>query len=445
MFAPEARMNARLQVPKKIGLLNHMGGGNLGDDATQTVVMHNIRKRWPACEIVGLSMNPADTQARHGIPSYPIRRQTWGFSPSPIRSTATFKTKLKRAVSKYRPLLSLLEAANTVAARIRNRLLDEPSFLIKSFRIARSLDLLIISGGGQLLDSWGGPWNFPYTIFKWVLLAKLSRAKCYFINVGAGPLAHPLAKRFVKYAVRFADYVSFRDEQSQSLVGKIGFRGSAHVVSDCVYGLDLQESGLNRVAGPSDPIVGISPMAYCDPRIYWDPNQVIYQRLLRELALFGAWLTSHNHRVRLFSTDIRFDEQTIEELKVALKKSACTIKPGSILHDSISTGEDLLSQLRPLEYLVTCRYHGVVFAHLMNIPVLALSHHAKVATLMQDFGLSEYCLDIRAFDSDLLRSTFTRLVDNRDDIKARMAKTVASYRSALSAQFDALFPQESSQ
>ena len=43
---------------KRIGLLHHMGGGNLGDDGTLDAVLQNIRSRWPDSEIVGLSMNP---------------------------------------------------------------------------------------------------------------------------------------------------------------------------------------------------------------------------------------------------------------------------------------------------------------------------------------------------------------------------------------------------
>src|SRR5271166_5991090 len=65
------------QEPKKIGLLDHMGGGNLGDDTTQTAVMCNIRKRWPDAIIYGFSMNPADTESRHAISAYPIRRKIW--------------------------------------------------------------------------------------------------------------------------------------------------------------------------------------------------------------------------------------------------------------------------------------------------------------------------------------------------------------------------------
>jgi polysaccharide pyruvyl transferase WcaK-like protein len=63
---------------KTIGLLDHLGGGNLGDDATLQAVMQNIKSRWPDAEIVGLSMNPDDTQRKHGIAAYPIR---WPFIP----------------------------------------------------------------------------------------------------------------------------------------------------------------------------------------------------------------------------------------------------------------------------------------------------------------------------------------------------------------------------
>jgi hypothetical protein len=37
---------------RKIGLLNHMGGGNLGDDATQDAVIENIKRRWPEAVIL---------------------------------------------------------------------------------------------------------------------------------------------------------------------------------------------------------------------------------------------------------------------------------------------------------------------------------------------------------------------------------------------------------
>jgi polysaccharide pyruvyl transferase WcaK-like protein len=62
------------QADAKIGLLDHVGGGNLGDDATLDAVADTIKRRWPNAEIVAFSMNPDDTETQHGIMSHSIRR-----------------------------------------------------------------------------------------------------------------------------------------------------------------------------------------------------------------------------------------------------------------------------------------------------------------------------------------------------------------------------------
>jgi polysaccharide pyruvyl transferase WcaK-like protein len=94
-----------------------------------------------------------------------------------------------------------------------------------------------------------------------------------------------------------------------------------------------------------------------------------------------------------------------------------------------------------MDYVVTCRFYGVVFAHMLNVPVLALSHHPKVRTLMNDLGLSKYCIDIRECDLNQLKEAFTSLVSDRDEIKTRMAEKLDDYRREISIQFDELFPQ----
>jgi len=116
---------------KKIGLLNHMGAGNLGDDATQTVVMDNIKKRWPESVMFGFSMNPSDTQARHGIPSYPIRTETWSWRPRTENGTATFKGRVKAAVIKYRLLFRLIKAIAALVKSVPRGIFQEHLFLFK--------------------------------------------------------------------------------------------------------------------------------------------------------------------------------------------------------------------------------------------------------------------------------------------------------------------------
>ena len=98
-----------------------------------------------------------------------------------------------------------------------------------------------------------------------------------------------------------------------------------------------------------------------------------------------------------------------------------------------------MSTMCLMDYIVTCRFHGVVLAHLLNKQVLAISHHPKVATLMCDIGLSGYCVDMDSFDLDLLLRTFSLLVRNGEIIKGVMAETLEGYRRKFASQFDDLF------
>ena len=94
-----------------------------------------------------------------------------------------------------------------------------------------------------------------------------------------------------------------------------------------------------------------------------------------------------------------------------------------------------------MDYVVTCRFHGVVFAHILNKPVLAISHHPKVANLMNaPPGLAKYCVNIRTFDPIRLTETLESLINDTEWVKRRMAASLTDYRSKLATQFDTLFP-----
>src|SRR6202034_1929982 len=100
----------------------------------------------------------------------------------------------------------------------------------------------------------------------------------------------------------------------------------------------------------------------------------------------------------------------------------------------------LLARTAALDYVVTCRFHGVVLAHLLNKPMLGVAHHPKVSTAMADIGLADYCFDIATFETNQLSDAFASLVSHRDEIKRQMEVSLAAYRAQLTNQFDELFP-----
>jgi len=422
---------------KKIGLLDHLGGGNLGDDATLDAVMQNIKSRWPTAEISGFSMNPSDTQKRHNIPAYPIRYQTWSFNDTAVSHQSRIVRKVKTAAANARALDLLIN----VFIRSPRALFRELRFLFRAFNIIRSFDYLLISGGGQLLDCWGGPWAFPYTLCKWVLLARLMGARCYFVNVGAGPVNSPLSKLLITKALVLADYVSFRDDDSKALAKQLGFNRNSYVFPDSVYSLDVcvPKHNTNCSQRSVEPLVGIAPMAYCDPRRYYSKDRPAYVKFIQTLSSFGSQLIRDGFRIALFSTDINFDSQAVEDLWDQVLRNGAVKNPEQITRPLVPGLDELLIEMSKMEYIVTCRFHGVIFAHLLNKPVLALSHHPKVTTIMKAVGLAEYCIQIDQLDAGSLQSVFRRLVDNRQMVRRQIEKAVRSYKKMLMNQFDVLF------
>jgi hypothetical protein len=55
-----------------VALVSPCGYGNLGDAAIQDAVIANIRIRHPDAKILGVTLNPSDTENRHGIKTFPI-------------------------------------------------------------------------------------------------------------------------------------------------------------------------------------------------------------------------------------------------------------------------------------------------------------------------------------------------------------------------------------
>jgi len=373
-------------------------------------------------------MNPSETARIHGVPSYPLRTHTWefGYGSAPRKSNgASFH------------FMRWLRTTSTPIVRLPRAILREVTFLIAALRIIRPFDLLIVSGGGQLTGN-SGPWGFPYSIVLWFLMAKFAGRRCMFLNVGAGPLTDPLTKFFVTRTLHAADYVSFRDKPSQALARNIGFGGDSHVFPDIVYGLDVCTPCVLGSYKREPPIVGISPLAYPSGSTFSAHEQMTtYTEVISKFAIFASALTRRSYSISLFGTDFGEDPATIEDLRTTLRDRHNIATPP---YESVKLVEQLLHQMSAMDYIVTCRFHAVVFAHLLNKPVLAISPHPKVTDLMSALGLSKYCVDIQTFDPNVLADTLEALVRERDAIKDNMAANLASFKSLLKGQLDDLFP-----
>lgn len=423
----------------KIGILDVIGIGSLGDEAIQQAMIHNILKYCPDAEIYGFASNPQDTQERHGIQSFPINRiagqNHWWLGNQPTPFVRKLYEKYKESASLSNPFLKnmgcilfggLLESIASVRAYRNFKKLD--------------LDLLIVSGGGQLDDDFGGAWYEPYIIFFWGGIAKLLKVKFAIVSVGVGNINESLSRFFIKIGLSLACYRSYRDETSKKyLENVLGFKKNDPIFPDLAHSLQLEQFH-NLLISNLSQTIAINPLSFVPG--YWSgQDSSVYDEYLNKLADFILWLIQNNYKVRMFSSYVGENLSITENLKTILRNNGLNSFEDKIINTSTLTVDDLISQLAQSSMIIASRLHSVLLATLLNKPVIALSYHFKVDMLMKEMGQTEYCLRIDRFKVEDLKKKFIILNENCEATRIYLKQQTQQCRATLDEQYTYLFQE----
>jgi polysaccharide pyruvyl transferase WcaK-like protein len=388
----------------RVAILGPFGLGNLGDAAIQDAMVANIRRRDANAEIVGISLDPADTSRRHGIASFPI---------SPGRSPV----------------------GESLGARFRR----EAAFAKRALSLLRNLDLVIVSGGGQLDDAWGGARAQPLNLLRWSVLAKIAGVRMIYVSVGAGPLFSHWSKRLHRVGLSLASYRSYRDAESRDLIESIGVRKPGLVYPDLAFSLPRTSPSW---AERDRPLIGIGPMPHRDPRMspLPGPDPLLYATYVRKLAEFVTWLIEEARAIPVFYVgEISQDPPVIRDVIAALGSGPSLREGVDYLVPAIESVGDLMGCLESLDLVVASRFHGVLLPLSLGVPAIALSYHPKVTALMNTTGLAEYCFDIDCFTADDVRRAYGRLRENGAAVRGALEELSGDYLESLKQQYDAVF------
>ncbi|BDV43038.1 hypothetical protein GURASL_19610 [Geotalea uraniireducens] len=429
-----------------IGLLTPYTGGNLGDGAIQEAVIANLRARFPGCRLQAFTLDPVNTERLHQIPCAPLTALSVPHyrvntapapadAPKPMADEPMAVQRLKEAVKKIAPLYRLAQFARQVA-KVAACLSAEARFLRDGYRTLKGLDLLIVSGGGQLDDYWGGPWGHPFSLLKWGVLARLANTPYLFLSVGTCAIESRLSFHFVKWALRLADYRSYRDARSKQRLEKMAFTGGDPVCPDLAFSLEIPRRSVSSVGAGGRPVVGVSPIAYLSSHSWPKSDLGTYEPYIATLKSFVASLLAEGTTVILYFTDST-DKVVVRELAGELQSFAAD-SPGTLAVQPTETVAELLQLMGRVDYVVASRLHGVILAHLMDRPVVAISYDTKVDTHMNELGQQEYCLDIHRLELAALCRAYAALRGESQAARTRISAQAAKYRSLLAAQYDGL-------
>jgi polysaccharide pyruvyl transferase WcaK-like protein len=399
-----------------ISFFGNFGTQNLGNEYTLRAIIHNVRKYLPDAEVNCICTDPEDASARHNVPAFLIS----------YRYDKDYRARMRR---------------DTLIIRwLRRFLIRLPLELIqwlKAFRALKGTSMLVMTGTGMLGDFGIGPFDLHYEILKWSVLAKLRGTKLLFVSVGAGPIAHPLSRRIVKLAISLADYRSYRDNFSKEYLASIGFdTKDDFVYPDLAFSL---RPGIPASGSRNPRVIGLGLMDYYGKGSTLEYDETAYQNYLDRVTSFLAWLLDRRYAVRLLIGDVSYDKRVIGDVIKRLKEKGSNYQEGQIIDDPVSSVEQLIGQLAATDIVIATRFHNLLLALMLNKPVVALSYHEKIDSLMAGVGMAEYCQRIDQLDVGRLMEQFTKLEQNVGIIKPLIEQKTREYGRALEQQYTHIF------
>jgi polysaccharide pyruvyl transferase WcaK-like protein len=454
---------------KQIGLIAPYSGSNLGDGAIQEAMLQNLLKRDESVKCCGITLYPADTAKRHGIPAFPItglviryftERETLFSNGSgqsseadklpspPVNQKLQNNRPLRQHKSNFwsRRIEDLRNIKNVpvlggflrfVVFRVREMrgIGLEIRHLLRSYRLARDLDLLVVSGSGQLNEEWGGPWGLPYALFRWAILAKLTGTPFMVVSVGTDTVKTFWARYFIRVALATACYRSYRDRGSKECFANWRFTRNDRCVADLAFSLDITPYNSSEAPTSAQPIIAVSPINYGNPEYWPTPDLDTYSNYITALTEFVHWLAQRGYRI-LFFRSSSGDRMALRDIKCCLKERYSNTIQNQLLEPEIHLFQDLLREVSKAEFVVASRLHGILLPHLLRKPVIAISWNRKVDAHMQDLGQSRFSIDIRRVDRNRLIDRFELLKINAAEAKATIDSCINSFQCDLNAQYD---------
>ena len=419
-----------------IGVWGHYADANLGDDACPAALLHHLKRLVPTARFVLFCRFPDIAQARWGWPAHPVHRllrgQTGPWEPPAAVARdgmVTAPVRWRMRARRIGPLRLAVRAIRTVLAAAR-AVPAECRFLWQSYRRLRGVDVLVVTGSNPLFDFFGGFWRYPYTVWSWSALARLSSTRLAFVSVGAGPIVSARSGRLLARVLHRAAYVSFRDEGSRRLMRQYGFHGPGAVYPDLAHSLPFAPP---RRAPAERLRVGINPMIV-HHSVFWpvrDP--AVQQRYIDSLVHLAAALVAEGHDVFFYGTQ-KDDRVTATEVQAAMRGATPSQPaPAFVMPATI---DELLELCAGADLLVTTRFHAAVFGVISARPTLAICYQAKTREVLETAGLGAHAIAFEQLSAERLRAAFDRLRRERRAVEAQLRQHTIDLRARLAQQYE---------
>lgn len=385
----------------RVGLFGQFGSGNTGNDGSLEAMLQLLKRNCPDAQLVCICSRPDIVAQKFDLPAHPVSR------PYPSNW--------------------LLRAINKAMLHAPRRTIGFCCALL----LASQLDFIVVPGTGILDDFNENPFGWPFAVLRWSLAARLTGTRMIFVSIGAGPVNHPLSRRFVRWAAKLAAFRSYRDQVSHDFMKQLGVAPSGDFVSaDIAFALPTVP---DEIQDSSHQCVGIGVMTYRGWEKAEKDGNAIYRNYVAKMATLAKRLLDSGRQVRLLigdKGDMAAAGDILEQLPAA-EADKVIFEPSTSLHD-------LMQQIAKTDVVIASRYHNIVCALAMGRPAISLAYASKNDALLHDTGLAAFCHRIDSFDPETILSQIDLAFTQRTALSQQVKAGVERYRSRLAGQEEIL-------
>jgi polysaccharide pyruvyl transferase CsaB len=320
----------------RVGIIGNYGHDNNGDEAILSGILTQLTEHLAVQKenIIVFSNYPENTTNRYGVKSVRLLHKKGNF---------------------------LLSVLHTVKA---------------SYAIMKGLDLLIIGGGGLLMDMYKRDAPLYSTLGQ---LGHYAGCKVAIYGVGAGPITTKPGMFFIKQLARKADSISVRDVNSKQLLHSIGVEKEIEVIGDPAF---FVPANGRRADGEKVRKVAVTAVPYFS-RQYWpSADDEKYDAYIRGMAAnLDALVEKKEVKVTFFSTKYPQDVQVTKDIFEQMKQQKAAV----ILEENLYP-EQIVHLCTEHDLVIGTRLHSLILAVTAGTPVIGIGYHQKVRDFMEAVG-----------------------------------------------------------
>lgn len=362
----------------------YYGNENLGDEAILTVLVENLKRIWPDCEISIVSADDKSPQ-RVGV---------------------------QRVLNKSESI--------------------------------RSSDVVIIGGGGMFDDAGPRGWRDQAPMFKEILYAKWLRKKVVFFAVGVGPYRSIIGKTVLALEGRLANLITVRDQESFDFLCRYRVpKKKIHLTGDLAFLLrdatpeEIEPSvleALSQIEAFPQPRIGVnlfslSTLVSKKPEVDRERREILAGALDGVMDKLGGSTIFVSAQGMKDGKDFLEADKTIALMK---NKDQCLNVP------YFENPPIFKEVVKKLDCLIGMKLHSLMFGFMAGVPILGLSYHPKVSSFMKMIGASNFCISIQGLSSEVLTTLIQKAVSGEGQSKESQREQWEKIREGAQLNFEML-------